>query len=172
MKERLDALKVALANEIREHEFYLNNARRTLNPLGKAMFEQIGAEELEHYERLKQLSESWKKQEKWPVSVPLKVSNTIVRDIFKEALKKSSTMPPGDADDLNALRTAIDFEAKGADLYAHLRDVSTDPREKAFFDLLTSIEQEHYASLKDTEEYFIDPAGWYQKTERGVLDGA
>jgi rubrerythrin len=172
MEKRLDALNVALTNEMREHEFYLNNARKTANSVGKAMFEQIGAEELEHYERLKQLSESWKKQEKWPATISLKVKDTVVRDVFKEVVKKSATMPAGDADDLKAIRTAIDFEAKGAAFYARLRDEVTDPVEKAFFALLAGIEQEHFASLKDTEEYLTDPAGWYRKTERSGLDGA
>jgi rubrerythrin len=45
MKERLDALQVALTNEMREREFYLKNAARTSNPAGKAMFQQIAAEE-------------------------------------------------------------------------------------------------------------------------------
>ena len=172
MKGRLDALNVALANEMREHEFYLNNAKRTTNPMGKAMFQQIASEELEHYERLKQLSESWKKQEKWPETVPLQVKNTVVKDVLKDFVKKSAAMPAGDDDDLIAIRTAIDFEAKGAAFYARLSEAVIDLREKAFFNLLAGIEQEHFASLKDTEEYLTDPAGWYRKTERSGLDGA
>ena len=39
MKERLNALQVALNNEMKEHAFYLKNAQRTKNPVGKAMFE-------------------------------------------------------------------------------------------------------------------------------------
>jgi hypothetical protein len=34
-KERLNALEVALNNEMREHEFYVKNAKRTKNVLGK-----------------------------------------------------------------------------------------------------------------------------------------
>ena len=49
-KERLNALEVALNNETREREFYLKNAERTKNPLGKTMFKQIAADELEHYD--------------------------------------------------------------------------------------------------------------------------
>jgi hypothetical protein len=57
-KERLNALEIALNNEMRERAFYLRHAARTKNPVGKAMFKQIGDEELEHYERLKELQES------------------------------------------------------------------------------------------------------------------
>ena len=72
MKQRLNALEVALNNELREHEFYKINAGRTKNPIGKAMFAQIAADELEHYNRLKELHARWSKEEKWPETVPLK----------------------------------------------------------------------------------------------------
>jgi rubrerythrin len=172
MNNRLDALEVALTNEMREHEFYLKNAERTQNPAGKAMFQQIAAEELEHYQRLKQLSESWSKNEKWPETVPLKVKETNVSTILKDMVNKASRIPKGDADDLKALRTAIDFEANGAIFYAGLRDDCTDPKEKAFFNLLADIEHEHFVSLKDAEELMIDPVSWYRNKESTGLDGA
>ncbi len=171
-KERLNALEVALNNEMREREFYLKNAERTTNPVGKKMFKQIGDEELEHYERLKQLHQKWEKQEKWPETVPLKVKDTIVKNILIDLLQKVEEMPAGDDDDLEAVRTAVDFEAKGAKYYADLRDAVSDLKEKQFFDLLSRIENEHYLSLKDTEEYFIDPASWYRRVEHHGFDGA
>lgn len=170
-KDRLNALEVALNNETREREFYIKNAKRTKNPLGKKMFQQIGDDELEHYERLKQLHQKWAKQEKWPETVPLKVRGTIVKDILLDFVKKVDVTAKGDSDDLEAVRSAIDFEAKGAKFYADLRDSVTNPKEKEFFDLLSKMENEHYVSLKDTEEYFIDPASWYRKAEHHTLDG-
>ena len=171
-KDRLNALEVALNNEMRERTFYLKNAKRTKNALGKSMFQQIGDEELEHYERLKQLHQNWSKQEKWPETVPLKVKDTVVKDILVEFLKKVDKASEGDSDDLEAVRTALDFEAKGAKYYAELRDSVSNPKEKEFFDLLAKIENEHYLSLKDTEEYFIDPTSWYRKMEHHTFDGA
>jgi len=170
-KERLNALEVALNNEMREREFYLKNAKRTKDSLGKAMFQQIADDELEHYERLKQLHQKWDKQEKWPGTVPLKVKDTIVKNILVDFLKKVDKTAKGDADDLDAVRTAIDFEAKGAKYYAQLRDDVSDPKEKQFFDLLSRIENEHYLSLKDTEEYLVDPTSWYRKMEHHTFDG-
>jgi len=170
-KDRLNALEVALNNETREREFYIKNAKRTKNALGKRMFRQIGDDELEHYERLKLLHQKWAKQEKWPETVPLKVRDTIVKDILLDFVKKVDVTAKGDSDDLEAVRTAIDFEAKGAKYYADLRDSVTNPKEREFFDLLSKMENEHYVSLKDTEEYFIDPASWYRKVEHHTLDG-
>ena len=171
-QENMNALEVALNNEMREREFYLKNAERTKNPVGKAMFNQIADEELEHYERLKEVHERWERDEKWPETIPLEVKDTIVKDILKDSVKNLDKMPEKDDDDLKAIQTAIDFESKGASHYAKLRDDVSDPKEKEFFNLLASIEHEHYLSLKDTEEYLTDPASWYTKTEHHGLDGA
>ena len=168
----MHTLKVALGNEMREREFYLKNAGRTSNHLGKAMFQQIAEEELEHYERLKQLKENWEKQGKWPDTLPLTVKDTNVRDILKEMVKKVSHREAGDDDTLKAIQTAIAFEAEGATFYARLRDEVSDPKEKSFFNLLADVEHEHFVSLKDTEEFLTDPASWYRRRESTSLDGA
>lgn len=170
--QRLNALEIALDNEKNERAFYLENARRTKNPLGKAMFEQIADDELEHYERLKELHKRWKKEERRPETVRLAVRKSPVRDLFAKLVGESGDIPPGDDDDLEAIRIAIDFEAKGVEHYAGLRDGSSDEKERAFFDLLSSMEREHYLSLKDTEEFLTDPVSWYRRTESPGLDGA
>ncbi len=171
MKDRLNALEVALENEMRERAFYLKHAQRTKNPVGKGMFKRIGDEELEHYERLKQLHERWEKKEKWPDTVPLRVNETMVKDVLVDLINKVDQVIEEDANDLEAVRTAIEFEAKGAKYYVELRDSVTDPKEKDFFDLLSKFENEHYLSLRDTEEYFIDAASWYRKVEHHTFDG-
>ena len=170
-KERLDALELALKNEMQERQFYLKNAERSVNPLGKAMFRQIADEELEHYERLQQLHAKLSQSQQWPASLPLDVKGTRIKDVLKSVLDKVKKVPAGDVDDLAALKTAIDFEARGAAFYANLRDKSSDPIQKKFFDLLAGIEQEHYVSLKDSEHFLTDPASWYREKEHPGLDG-
>lgn len=171
--QRFDSLELALKNEATERKFYLDNASRTNNPLGKAMFLEIADDELEHFERLKELHAAWTEKGKWPETVPLKVKDTKVRNTLKKfsgSAQKGSS--PADPDDLKAVQTAIEFEANGAAFYARLRDQSADPREQAFFNLLADIEHEHYVSLLDTEEYLRDPEGWFRRKERHGLDGA
>lgn len=69
---------------------------------------------------------------------------------------------------MGAVCTAIEFEAIGeAFFYAEVRNGVNNPEEKAFFDLLAAIEHEHCVSLKDTEEYLLDPAAWFTKAVRG-----
>lgn len=171
MNKRINALKFALENELNEREFYLANARRTKNLAGKNMFKQIADEEKEHYEMLKKLHDQWEKKQTWPSTVSLKVKKSLTGHILKSMSEKKSTRIKGNEDDLKAVRTAIDFEARGMALYTKLEEGSTDPREKAFFNLLAGIERQHFLSLRDTEEFLTDPVSWYQKTERSSLDG-
>ncbi len=170
--ERLNALEVALNNEMNERQFYLNNAARTRNPVGKAMFERIAEDELEHYEMIKKLHAQWKEGGKWPETVPLTVKETNVKALLQRMVKESKESPASDGDDLAAIETAAAFESKGVDLYRELADASEDPKEKQFFSLLSGIEREHFLSLKDMEEYLKNPASWHTAKERHGLDGA
>lgn len=172
MDKRMSALEFALENELKERDFYLSNARRTKNLAGKNMFKQIADEEKEHYEMLKKLHDKWEKQKKWPATVPLKVKKSLTRNILRALSGKRAARIEGNDDDLKAIRTAIDFEARGVALYTKLEKQSTEPKEKAFFNLLASVEREHLLSLRDTEQFLTDPASWYQNTEKTLLDGA
>jgi rubrerythrin len=168
--ERLSALEVALNNEMTEHEFYLKNARRTNNPVGKMMFETIAKDELEHHERLKEIHERWAERGAWPETVPLEVAETNVKKALVALMKGLETLPAGDGDDLEAVRTAIDFEKRGKAYYATLSDAVSDPKEKSFFLLLSQIENEHYLALVDTEEYLADPTSWFRRKEHQTFD--
>ena len=172
MDKRMNALEFALENKQKEREFYLANARRTKNMAGKNMFKQIADEEKEHYEMLKKLHEKWEKQKKWPASVPLKVKKSLTANILKVMSVKKAARIVGNDDDLKAIRTAIDFEARGVALYTKLEKQSTEPKEKAFFNLLACVERDHLLSLRDTELFLTDPATWYQNSEKPMLDGA
>jgi rubrerythrin len=166
----IDALEVALNNEKSEREFYLAHAQKTRNPLGKAMFLMIADDELEHYERLKELHEKLQATGHWPESLPLSVKGTKIKALIT-ALNDAGDASESTEDDLGAIRVAEDFEAKGSEFYAKLRDEATDAKQKDFFALLAGIEREHYLSLKDAEEYLIDPASWFMRTERHIYDG-
>ncbi len=172
MDKRMNALAFALENELQEQEFYLAHSRKTRNMAGKNMFKQIADEEKEHYEMLKKLHDKWTEQKKWPATVPLKVKKSLAGTILKSMAGKKSARINGTEDELKAVRTAIDFEARGVALYSKLEKQCMDPKEKAFFNMLAGVEREHLLSLKETEEFLSDPASWYQHMERSGLDGA
>jgi len=170
--ERIDSLELALKNEATERKFYLDHAQRTDNPLGKEMFLEIADDELEHFQRLKELHAVWAEKGKWPETVPLQVKGTEVKDVLKKFVDSVNTSSKADVNDLEAVRTAIDFETKGQKFYGDLAKNVADPVEKKFYEFLASIEGEHRLSLVDTLEYFQDPAGWFRVKEHHHIDGA
>jgi rubrerythrin len=170
-KERLDALETALGNEMKEREFYLTNADRTQNPLGKAMFRRIAEDELEHYQRLKELHEKWAAEGRWPETLPLVVNTTNIKEVLVNTLKGMDRSAPTDAGDLEAVKIAADFEDKGVRLYRQLAAASMEKQERDFFELLSMIEYEHFLSLREAEEYLENPAAWFVKVEHPMMDG-
>ncbi|MDI6754647.1 MAG: ferritin family protein [Thermodesulfobacteriota bacterium] len=171
-EERIQALEVALNNELRERDFYLKNKERTKNPHGQAMFASIASDEDEHYHRILELHKRLQKDGKWPETVPLQVKGTEVKAIIRKLTDSVDTSSKADMDDLEAVKMAIDFESKGEKYYGDLAQSAADPVEKNFYELLSSIEREHRLSLQDTFEYFQDPAGWYRIKEKHHIDGA
>jgi rubrerythrin len=171
-EQRIKALEVALNNEASEREFYLKHRDRTSNPHGKLMFGSIADDELEHFKRLQQLYRVLKQEGKWPDTIPIEVRGTEVKSVLKKLIDSVDKSSTADSDDIEAVRVAIDFEAKGESYYSDLRDSVDDPAERGFYDILATMEREHRLSLQDTLEYFLNPAGWYTVKERHHLDGA
>ncbi|MCK5421954.1 MAG: ferritin family protein [Deltaproteobacteria bacterium] len=171
-EERIKALEIALNNEAFERDFYLKHKERTTNPLGKLMFGTIASDESEHYQRILKLHEKLKEEGKWPDTIPLKVKGTEVKSVLQNVIDSVETLPEADKDDMEAVKIAVDFEAKGVKFYEKLRDSVDDPLEKEFYGMLASIEREHLLSLQDTYEYFQDPEGWYRIKEKHHFDGA
>jgi len=170
--ERVKALEVAINNEAREREFYLKHMERTSNPHGKAMFASIADDELEHLRRLQVLHKRLQAEGKWPETLPLEVKGTEVKSIMKKLVDSIDTSSKADSDDVEAVKVAIEFEAKGEAFYSDLRDGVENPAEKRFYDLLATMEREHRLSLEDTLEYFQDPEAWFRVKEKHTFDGA
>ncbi len=171
-QDRIQALEVALNNEKREKEFYLKNAERTTNALGKLMFASIASDEDEHYRRILALHKRLQEEGKWPETIPLEVKGTQVKDVLKKFVDSVNTSSKADMNDMEAVKIALDFETKGEKFYADLAKNVANPVEKKFYEFLASIEGEHRLSLVDTMDYFLDPAGWFRIKERHHIDGA
>ena len=171
VEERIKSIEIALTNEIRERDFYLKHSKRTSNPLGEKMFACIAKDEEEHCRRLNDLHRKLSQEGKWPETLSLTVKGMNLKDVLKDVLVKVDKEQVADIDDKEAIKIAIDFEAKGQKFYADLRDSVEDKAEKEFYDRLAQIEMEHLLSLKDTLLYFEDSATWFEEHEKPHLDG-
>ena len=171
-EDRIKALEIALNNESKERDFYLQHSQRTQNSIGKMMFASIAADEDEHYKRILDLHKKLISDKKWPETIPIKVKGTEVKAVFNKMGEWIEKSAKADADDLEAVKIAIDFETKGELFYKKMAKEVDNPMEKNFYGFLAGIEGEHRLSLEDTYEYFKDPAGWLRLKERHHIDGA
>ncbi len=170
-KSKLEALKLALTNEEKERSFYLENAKRTKDELGRQMFESIAADEDVHYNKILELHKKMEERSKWPDNFSIEMMSRVTEALGRLS-KEATTNPQSDADDVQAVRTAIDFENKGEQFYGKLASEAENKAEKRFFTLLSSMEREHRLSLEDTLEYFTEPQEWLERKGGRHLDGA
>jgi len=171
-REKLDALKLALTNEEKEKEFYLQHAGRTSNEVGKKMFIAIAKDEEEHYRKIEELYNNLKERDGWPDGFSSQISSSKVAEIIDDIIQKSLVSESADVEDEKAVEMAIDFERMAEEFYSELAERADSEEERNFFNMLSSLEREHRLSLEDTLDYFKDPQGWLERKGGRHLDGA
>ena len=170
--DRMLSIELALKNESTERSFYLMEANRSKNDLAKSMFLQLAKDEEEHMNRIRELHETLLKDGKWPRDVAINVAGTNIRNVLDNLTSKAVSPTSHDDNDISALKKAIDFEAKGMDLYSKLSKLCDNQMERNFFEFLATIEKEHHHSLVDTLSYLENPEEWMMHHEHAGLDGA
>jgi len=170
--DRMASIELALKNEETEMKFYQGEAARSKNPLAKAMFDTLARDEREHMERIQGLHGKLTAEGSWPETVKIDVAGTNVKKVLDELVGNVGSAEDHDDDDTKAIKRAIAFETNGEKFYAELARVCENPKEREFFDFLSTIEREHKLSLTDTLAYLEDPSAWLEEHERAGLDGA
>jgi rubrerythrin len=121
--------------------------------------------------RLRELHEKLTADGSWPEDVPIEVEGTNIKSVLKNIVRDQVSTKDHYLDDIGALKKGIDFEAAGSKFYADLAEACDNPEEKKFFTFLSQIEREHMLSMQDSLFYLEDPEGWFERSERAVLDG-
>ncbi len=170
--DRMSSIELALKNERTEMQYYLNESKRSKNPLAKAMFKELAKDEQEHMQRIKGLHGKLVAGGEWPEDLEIEVAGTNVKQVLDELVGVEGSAADHDDDDIKALEKAIGFESNGAAFYAELSTACENPKEQEFFAFLANIEREHHLSLTDSLAYLKDPEDWMMQHGRAGLDGA
>jgi rubrerythrin len=166
---KLEALELALTNEAKERDFYAENARRTASEIGKAAFESLAQDEAEHYQRLLDVYERMGGKERWPEGFSVNITASKLREILDSVIGRTAEQlnhVEGEDADIEAIKIALAFEAKGEKLYTDLSLMADREEEREFFAMLAAMEREHKESLQDTLEYFQDPETFLKHREK------
>ena len=171
-KSGLDALKAAIKFEEDGRKFFLDAGKKTKQRYGQLMFQSIADAELEHIQRIREVYDSLTKTGDWPDSPALFTPPTPLKNIFEEARERLDQNVKVEADDIEAVAMAREYEEKGLRFYKDLADRAKALIEKKFYQQLAHEERGHLLMFQDMHEYYIDPVHWFSQREKPHWDGA
>ncbi|MBZ4643640.1 MAG: hypothetical protein PWQ25_1515 [Deferribacteres bacterium] len=167
MAERLlEALKLAYEAEKEGLRSYLKYARKTKVGVGKDMFIQLAADEVDHMELIENF------REKILAGQPIEAVNVPKGRLskFMPNIKDASLQPVDRADigDEEALKIALEHEKKAMEFYKAEAAAATDPKVKEFFEKLADVESKHYAIIQAELDSIRGDGFWFDTIEFSV----
>jgi len=142
-REDIKALKVAIEAENNAAQSYSKAAKKTRNPKGREMFQQLSAFEMNHYQKLKDLLKSLQEKGEW-----ILYEGTSLK---KKSIPLKTEKPKGQEQltDMDALKIAIKEEKKAQAYYRSMAELTDDPRGRDMYKRLASEEALHEKLLND-----------------------
>jgi rubrerythrin len=142
-REDIKALKLAIEAEKDAYQAYLKAAKRTKNPKGRDMFQQLSEFEMNHYQKLKELLKSLQEKGEWVL-----YEGTTLK---KKAISLKTQKPKGQEQltDMDALKIAVREEKKARAYYRSMAELTKDPRGKDMYKRLADEEALHEKLLND-----------------------
>ena len=142
-REDLKAIRVAIEAEKEAFQAYSKAAKRTKNPKGRDMFQQLSEFEMNHYQKLTGLLKSLQEKGEWVL-----YGGTSLK---KKSIPLKMEKPKGHEQltDMDALKIAIREEKKALAYYRSLAELTRDPRGKDMYKRLADEESLHEKLLND-----------------------
>jgi len=138
----LDAIRMAIEAEKEAAVFYDEAARKTKNPLGRRLFEQLAEFEKYHQSKLSALEESLCQDGACIIYQGRDLSFPVPDEVdkIKEADKMSA---------MGIITMAMEIKEKAEKRYTALAEQTTDPSGQAMFRRLAEEEHANYRILSD-----------------------
>jgi len=142
-QEDMKAVKVAMEAEKEAYQAYSKAAKKTKNPKGRDMFQQLSQFEMNHYQKLKELLKSLQEKGEWVL-----YSGTSFK---KKSIPVKMEKPKGQEQlsDMDALKMAIREEKKAQAYYHSMAELAKDPQGKNMYKRLAEEETLHEKILND-----------------------
>jgi len=172
--DEVKALKLALENEIKSHEFYKEAEKKSQNDLGKKTFAFLAKQELGHITKIKkfitELNENFTH-----IDIQMESEKDFFeksKTFFEHTIKHFAQKLKADSSDLKAYKVAMEIERSGHDFYKKAYEKAKTKNIKAFFKFLMEQEQLHYQLLENTYSYMKNPEGFFLDQENWNFEGA
>ena len=142
-REDIKALQEAIEAEKDAYQAYSRAAKKTKNPKGRDMFQQLSEFEMNHFQKLKALLKSLQEKGEWI----LYEGTTLKKK--KIASKAQKVQGQEQLTDMDALKIAIREEKKAQGYYRSMSELTKDPRGRDMYKRLADEEALHENLLND-----------------------
>jgi rubrerythrin len=152
-------LAQAIEAEITGFTTYLEFARQTKDETGKNMFITLAREEVDHYEILRrQFSDAFAGK---PIE-PIEISQTEIAELVPQLDSVAErTAGAEGANELHALKTAINLEREAIDYYTEWSVKAEDATVRETFKNLAQMEEGHFELLRSQFDYINNTGHWF-----------
>jgi rubrerythrin len=172
-KAALAALEKAMEVERQGKVFYEEAAGRVQDAAGKAVFQTLAQDEVEHIRLLQAEYDQIAKGSEWMELDEAKVCEPQMPLKLFPNQRDAALAIPANAKDVDALKLAMDFEERGYKAYKKAQKETADPNGKKVFAFLAKQENNHYVFLQKTYDYLTNEGAWYfDEQEFPMFDGA
>jgi rubrerythrin len=153
-REDIEIVKVAMEAEKDAFQTYSKAAKKTTNPKGRDMFQQLSEFEMNHYQKLKDLLKSLQEKGEW-----ILYGGTSLK---KKTLALKTSKPKGQEQltDMDALKMAIREEKKSQAYYRSMAELTKDSLGKDMYKRLANEEALHERLLND-QYYSLHNTGFW-----------
>jgi rubrerythrin len=142
-REDIEIVKAAMEAEKDAYQAYLKAAKKTINPKGRDMFQQLSEFEMNHYQKLKDLLKSLQENGEWILYGGTSLKRKTI------ALKTPKPKGQEQLTDMDALKMAIREEKKSQAYYRSMAELTKDPLGKDMYKRLANEEALHERLLND-----------------------
>lgn len=172
-KALVRALEMAVEMERRGYDFYKKCAAKSGDALGKKVFEALAEDENRHIGAINcycaevaDRSETPRLCDAISPHKPIKM-----RVIFgKREVELLKNVAP-DTDELRAYEIAMKMENDGYGFYKKSLTETADANAKDLYEFLLLEEKSHFDLISSTYELMKNPAGWFIKDEKPIVEG-
>lgn len=153
-REDLEIVKVAMEAERDAYQTYSKAAKKTINPKGRDMFQQLSEFEMNHYQKLKDLLKSLQERGEW-----ILYGGTSLK---KKAIPSKTAKAKGQEQltDMDALKMAIREEKKSLAYYRSMAELTKDPLGRSMYKRLADEEALHERLLNDQYYSLHNTGSW------------
>jgi rubrerythrin len=158
-----EAIKTAIQLEKDGRKFFQQAAQETSNELGKKMFQKLAADEVRHLVTFEKMFKTLADPETWREL--LKSGSPRERmPFFAEKVENRSPAEKG-ADEVSALRQALEVERKAIDFFKRVSQEAHDPEASRIFQLIAEEEVSHYDLIQAQIDSVTNSGFWFDVGE-------